>query len=522
MADHQNELFSLRLFGIPGAYFQEAITPDGRSILKPFDISKIMEHTTFFESFRTSEGIAPTSSEIENVGRILFDAFDGKIRQAFYQAQGEFRNGFQFRLQIEAENLEAIPWEVLNDGEWLATNPKWSFVRSFGNRQFDMRMDATPLRVFVAYAATNWGPESIKNVQEELEAHLKRLENGGHVIVTRKPDATIDDLDITLMPQQDIFMIVGHGKPGGIYLFDQITPGATQFVGPESLSHKINDNPPRLVFFAACQTSAANHDGGLGLAQGLWREMPKPIPALVAMQTYIDGSQAGRLAGKFLEFVAHGKPVDAAMSMAREELIRGPFPPARDVFSAVLYLQSATGDVFSMRDRPLEWFLPGDISLDGGSTWRLLTERMIAAYMNAGFNGKGTVHRPANQYRGTNVALQEFCTSDKHDFVLATGELWSHTDYIGACAAHDEDILTLHAAYGQKDGGKSEPLNIYVTKSTLKKKRHVAAFLDFFFARVNDQIPRFAAGPDITYTAIGSATLEEHRQTIKRFLDEEA
>ena len=123
-----------------------------------------MEHTTFFESFRTSEGIAPTSSEIENVGRILFDTFDGKIRQAFYQAQGEFRNGFQFRLQIEAENLEAIPWEVLNDGEWLATNPKWSFVRSFGNRQFDMRMDATPLRVFVAYAATNWGPESIKNV----------------------------------------------------------------------------------------------------------------------------------------------------------------------------------------------------------------------------------------------------------------------------------------------------------------------------------------------------------------------
>lgn len=519
MADLQDTVFTLRLTEDGDVYRREAITPEGQSVRRELHVNKVFEQSSFFESFRTS-GAAPSSSQIENVGRVLFDAlFAGETLIQLYQAQGRYGK-IQVRLEIESPTLETIPWEIINDEDgWLSTNTERSFVRSFGKRQFPIREGATPLRVFVAYASPlDLARSPIESMRTEIETFLEKLEQGNRINVTRKLNATINDLDMTLLPKQDIFLFAGHGGPGSIFLHDARSESRYP-ASPESLAQKINDNPPRLVFLASCQTSVANPDGGLGFAQGLWRMVPD-IPALIAMQTYVDGKQAGRLAGKFLEVVTHGKPVDTGMNTAREELIRGAFPPTRDVFSAVLYLQSTTGDVFAMRDRPLEWFLPGDISLDGGSTWGPLTERMIAAYINAGFDGKGTVHRPADQYSGTKVALQEFCTSDKHDFVLATGELWSHTDYIGACSTNDHNILKLHAAYGQKDGGRSEPLHIYVAKSTLKTKRHVSAFLDFFFARINDQIPRFA-NAEITYTAIGSATLEEHRQTIKSVLNED-
>jgi dipeptidyl aminopeptidase/acylaminoacyl peptidase len=156
----------------------------------------------------------------------------------------------------------------------------------------------------------------------------------------------------SIVKDYHILYFAGHGNPEGIFLDDGY--GDRYLVSAETLAQALEGKPTRLVFLAACNTSAAPDESGLlaGFAQKLAEQ--SNMPAIVAMQYSLSDRQANDLTSQFFAALAAECPVDVALAEARKVLIRQG-QVGRDVFSPVLYLQAKDGALFP---KAKNWLVP--------------------------------------------------------------------------------------------------------------------------------------------------------------------
>jgi WD40 repeat protein/CHAT domain-containing protein len=329
---------------------------------------------------------------IQKLGQTLYNAlFISPILLAFDKAQDSARagTGLRLRLRIEPPELAALPWETLYDGQhWLSDQSHKPLVRQLilapGSKTPKKLQVQGALRIlFVGASPQAEGLPNLKiektasKLKELLEEHIKNKKIVFDVLVNATPaklqqKMLLKDYHILYFAghgsQKEIFLDDGQGKPD-LSLLQLILRscservslimsfvlcvegikrerGGKQPFSAEDLAEALEEGKPtRLVFLAACKTSAAPYESGLlaGFAQKLAKQ--SNLPAIVAMQYSISNMPANDLTSQFFAALAAEWPVDVALAEARKVLIRQGVV-GRDVFSPVLYLQAEDGALF--------------------------------------------------------------------------------------------------------------------------------------------------------------------------------
>jgi WD40 repeat protein/CHAT domain-containing protein len=315
------------------------------------------------------------SDAIQKLGHTLYNALlIPPILLAFGKVQGSAKadTGVRLRLRIEPPELAALPWETLYDGQdWLSTQSTTPLVRQLilepGSKTLQKLQVRGALRIiFVGASPEDLEPLNIEeiaqNLEELLEESLKKKRRVFHKLLNPSPkkeivfhkllNATLDKLREELVKDYHILYFAGHGSREGIFLDDGY--GDRYLVSAETLARALEGKPTRLVFLAACKTSAAPYESGLlaGFAQDLAKH--SNLPAIVAMQYSLSDMSANDLTSQFFAALAAECPVDVALADARKALIRQG-RVGRDVFSPVLYLQAENGALFP---KAKDWLVP--------------------------------------------------------------------------------------------------------------------------------------------------------------------
>jgi WD40 repeat protein/CHAT domain-containing protein len=320
------------------------------------------QHITDTLKELTSQTASVTSDAIQKLGKDLYNALfsDRDIFCAFGKEQGSFGN-VSLRLQIEPAELAVLPWETLHDGnDWLSAQSTAPLVRklalSNNRKPLQMLKIKGALRIlFVGASPKGLEPLNIEVIADGLETLLVNSINYKQIVFDKLLNATLEDLQQTLLKEYHIVYFAGHGSPEGIFLDDgqgealkkdgkEIGRGYKSLVSAETFSQALTGKQTRLVYLAACNTSKTTEGNLLlkGFAKGLARSN---LPAIVAMQYPINDRQANPLTTQFFAALAAGRPVDTAMAEARAVMIKKGHLN-RDVFSPVLFLQTDNGALF--------------------------------------------------------------------------------------------------------------------------------------------------------------------------------
>lgn len=360
----QDEGYTIEANGSKGIRVETLPFPQPESLFSD-------EHLTTCKALASEKASAPPDA-ILKLGQALYNAlFIRSIAAAFGKAQGSARgdSGVRLRLQIEPPELAALPWETLyDDGQnWLSTQSSTPLVRQLildaDSKTLQNLQVRGALRILFVGASPEGLPklkiaETATELQKLLEEPIKKKQIVFNVLL----NATLKELQQELVKDYHILYFAGHGSPEGIFLDDgegdpvenqflRRNPGDAYRVSAKELAQALEGKPTRLVFLAACNTSAAPDESGLlaGFAQELAKQ--SKLPAIVAMQYFISDKQANDLTTQFFIGLAAGRPVDVALAEARKVLIRRG-QVGRDVFAPVLYLQAEDGALFQ---KPKNW-----------------------------------------------------------------------------------------------------------------------------------------------------------------------
>lgn len=251
----------------------------------------------------------------------------------------------RIRLWIEpgAAELHSLPWELLRDGDvWLATDDKTPFSRHLplSLPRPDL-LPAHPIRVLVVVS----NPDDLQDklglmqidvakehalVQEAFVDFLPPKKKGGmrFVEVTPLPaPVTLDRLNEALGEGDGYHVLhfVGHGsvsqKSRQAALYLQGAKGKVKRVNDKefaTLIQRQGEKRPRLVFLAACHSATrATLDAFAGLGPRL---IEAGVPAVVAMQDFVDIDTARRMTPIFYKKLMLDGAVDRALNAARRTL----------------------------------------------------------------------------------------------------------------------------------------------------------------------------------------------------------
>jgi hypothetical protein len=350
--------FTIELYKENGRYTKILTAPDGsRPDPVDFELTGYEAHSSVLRRFQATRDSDPI--ELQHLGEWLYSLlFNGETEGWYREYLGKNQKRMGLRLIIGAEELDRLPWEMMYDRSrrnWLATLSDRPLTRTIVRRRPPppVREANSPLKALIVSASPPPLPrQPVNQVLQGLEHHLADLQREGKIVTKPLEEATLDTITRAMEEQFDVVLFVGHGEAGnegasaGIFLHDELNHQSKRRVSAADLGRRVNDKLPRMVFLAACQSNASTQDGGIGFARALVTETD--IPVVVAMQTFIEGGNAGDLAGWFLRNAAQGESVDVALAIARETLMRGNALPSADVFSGVMYLQASNADVFEL------------------------------------------------------------------------------------------------------------------------------------------------------------------------------
>jgi WD40 repeat protein len=375
VAKQITDTFTIAIKGQPDAYTIEADGPQAiRADPHPFSWSPSPEHEATIAAL-TGEKARVSPEAIRELGRALHHAvFTPPIATAFGRAQGSVGadSGLRLRLRIEAPELASLPWEALHDGQdFVSTRSDSPLVRTLPSQDGVQAIKRLQVRgalriLFVGASPAGLPALEIEQTAVQLRQLLAEAINRKHIVLDVLTNATLPELRSQLLQDYHILYFAGHGSPEGIYLDDgqgevdeasgQRLAGDPYLVSAETLARELEGKPTRLVFLAACNTSALlDEKSGLlaSFAQTLARLAM--LPAIVAMQYSISDKQAHQLTARFFESLAAFYPVDVALAEARKSLIRRG-QAGRDVIAPVMYLQAEDGALFQ---RARNWLAIG-------------------------------------------------------------------------------------------------------------------------------------------------------------------
>lgn len=305
---------------------------------------------------------APTDDElpVRELGRRLHEfLLGGKGRPLLAAARHRAARDdrpLRIVLRVRPAELARLPWEFLYDPDEdsyvCQTTP---LVRrpevSVPERPLTVR---PPLRVLcMAARPDDQEPLAVRAEQEWLGRALSELRRQGLIHVEWTAGPTWRDLRTALRGGPwHAFHFIGHGgfdpagAEGTLALGDD--DGGTYHLGAEDLAMLLSRHTSlRLVVLNACETGrSADRDPFSSVAGALMR---KGLPAAVAMQYPISNDAAVEFSRTFYESLAHRRPVDEAVTEARQT-IRLARRGTLEWVTPVLFMRSLDGRLFDLTD----------------------------------------------------------------------------------------------------------------------------------------------------------------------------
>ena len=292
-------------------------------------------------------------------GKKLLDMLlsDPALQNAWSQARGSaLQRRIRLRIDPGAAELHSIPWELLSeDNVTLSAAAQTPFSRylpvalPWGNTA-----EERPIRVLAVISS----PEDIQSQynltpldtileRQTLEAAFSGLGASAEIHFLEAP-VTLERLEEELRQGYHILHYLGHGafspRRGQAALYLQTEGGQTQIVNDEAVIGMLarQQKRPSLVFLAACQSAArSTADAFLGLAPKL---VTAGVPAVVAMQDFVDMETARKLSAAFYQRLAEHGTVDRALNEARSVLLTASRP---DAAVPVLFMRLKSGQLWS-------------------------------------------------------------------------------------------------------------------------------------------------------------------------------
>ena len=300
----------------------------------------------------------PSGSPLTD-GKKLLDMLlsDPALQNAWSQARGSaLQRRIRLRIDPGAAELHNIPWELLSeDNVTLSAAAQTPFSRylpvalPWGNTA-----EERPIRVLAVISS----PEDIQSQynltpldtileRQTLEAAFSGLGASAEIHFLEAP-VTLERLEEELRQGYHILHYLGHGafspRRGQAALYLQTEGGQTQIVNDEAVIGMLarQQKRPSLVFLAACQSAArSTADAFLGLAPKL---VTAGVPAVVAMQDFVDMETARKLSAAFYQRLAEHGTVDRALNEARSVLLTASRP---DAAVPVLFMRLKSGQLWS-------------------------------------------------------------------------------------------------------------------------------------------------------------------------------
>lgn len=305
---------------------------------------------------------APTSDElpVRELGRKLHEfLLGGRGRPLLAAARDRAAQDdrpLRIVLRVRPAELARLPWEFLYDpDEHGYVCQTTSLVRrpevSVPERPLTVR---PPLRVLcMAARPDDRAPLAVRAEREWLGRALSELRRQELIHVEWTAGPTWRDLRTALHGGTwHAFHFIGHGgfdpdgAEGTLALADD--DGGTYHLGAEDLAMLLARRTSlRLVVLNACETGrSADRDPFSSVAGALMR---KGVPAVVAMQYPISNDAAVEFSRTFYESLAQRRPVDEAVTEARQT-IRLARRGTLEWVTPVLFMRSLDGRLFDLAD----------------------------------------------------------------------------------------------------------------------------------------------------------------------------
>jgi CHAT domain-containing protein/tetratricopeptide (TPR) repeat protein len=234
------------------------------------------------------------------------------------------------RIATEANELEAVPWETLFDGEeFIAAGTKTTSTRLPLDIQPQAQLPAVPLplkMLALVSSPLDLPDHSRLQMEREQEILLEAINDPagqGRLRADFEDEAKLEILEGSLETPYQIFHFTGHGiapeNGGGLLLEDAQGKSRPTSVAEVLQSLQRGENSLRLVVLSGCQTARTiNVAGFRDMARGLLR---RRIPAVIAMQFSISDAGGLKFAEAFYTRVAAGRSLELASHAARRALL---------------------------------------------------------------------------------------------------------------------------------------------------------------------------------------------------------
>jgi hypothetical protein len=275
---------------------------------------------------------APKASVLEEIGLQLGRwACGGDLKAAL--AQRALAGGARLLLDVAAPELAALPWELVRCGDTFdALNEVAPLARL---HRVDARLlpppPAWPLRVLIVVGS---GEKAGIGAEEEVAAIERALHPWSHSVdreIVRRPSkAVLREMLGGFQPH--VFLFIGHcdadgqGVPRLKFEFDDDLLQYWDLTPNDLLAEMAHRQwSPSLVILNACRTAAGAGAASAGESAGhslrfMGALAGRSVPACITMQGDVRGDLAGVFSAAVLRHVCSGRPLDAAVAAARNEV----------------------------------------------------------------------------------------------------------------------------------------------------------------------------------------------------------
>lgn len=301
------------------------------------------------------------------LGGILFETlFVGDVRNLFVQSLREAtqqpERGLRVRFRTQVPELAALPWEFLYDrrpGSFICLSSATPFVRFLDVQQpADALAVGTRLNILGMVASPGGLPAlDVAREKARMEQAIADSRRRGLVNLTWLEGQTWRALKDAIGPGSGpwhIFHFIGHGgfneqaEEGTLALASD--DGHLHLLSATHLGRVLADHRSlRLVVLNACDgAKAGKRDIFSSVGATLAR---RGIPAVLAMQEAITDRAAIELTRTFYEALAHGLPVDTAVTEARIA-INVCINNSLEWGTPVLFMRAPDGALFALNRQP--------------------------------------------------------------------------------------------------------------------------------------------------------------------------
>jgi CHAT domain-containing protein len=317
---------------LPGDNYGEKSFDDKKFELNVQD--KIYETTTIEQFLKDIEnGEFPPPKVLEKVGGHLYKMIIGPYGDESLFSKAEelaaIKYGLRLCLDIQAQELVSIPWELLWHQEFIARKSGLSIVRYINTAssvEVSLKISSEEkLKILLVSASPSNNPFDEEQYIKPVKAAFKEYSDVFDVDVLK--EATREDLITRLGSNKySLFHFVGHGhfdenNNGGIDLLNEKRDKQAEHFSANDLSTWLQRSGVKLAFLCSCETAKTSvQESFRGVTHNLVQK--GGIPAVVAMPyKFPQGKVAIGIVNSFYRsLLMPGNTIDDAVNAARASI----------------------------------------------------------------------------------------------------------------------------------------------------------------------------------------------------------